>query len=382
MDRSLDEIIAERPKSSNRGRARTRPRRGNAPRDGVKKPYRKGKPRLGLGRLSACPSSSQAIGYWQQHLDDLQLTSHLLLEQQPFRAERANLDLDWVHDKFEDDRDTRPSYRGSRAPRLDRYSPEPEQPQTGAKIRVSNLHYDLTEEDLEDLFTRIGPINTLSLRYDRAGRSEGVAFVTYKRLVDAQTAIREFDGANAKGQPITLTLMSSAPVRTTGRNPFDFVEKPKGSLFDRTEKPSTRGSRSLSPEASENVDTTTSRVGGRLRRSDVSKPAPDHIDRYVPGHGSPRRRGDGGGRGRGRRPGDVRNGQERNDSAAGSGRQAGNRRPKKTQEELDQEMEDYWGTTAAEPNNPNGNGNGTNVDVASSAAPASTALDDDIDMIE
>ncbi|OAX82463.1 hypothetical protein ACJ72_03181 [Emergomyces africanus] len=372
MDRSLDEIIAERVKPSNRPRTtRTRPRRVNAPRDGVKKAGSR------LARLLP-----RSIGYWQQCLDTLQLTCPLLLEQQPSRTERANLDLDWVHDKFEDDRDTRPPYRGSRAHRLDRYSPEPEQPQTGAKIRVTNLHYELTEDDLEDLFTRIGPISALSLLYDRAGRSEGVAFVTYKRLVDAQTAIREFDGANAKGQPITLTLMSPAPVRSAGRNPFDFAEKPKGSLFDRTEKPRNRESRSLSPEASDNIDGSTGRVGGRLRRSNVSKPAPDNIDRYVPGQRSPRQRGDGGGRGRGRRPRDVRGTQERNGSAAGSRRQAGNVRPKKTQEELDQEMEDYWGTTAAEHNNANGNGTATGTIAASSTAPAAAPMDDDIDMIE
>lgn len=35
--------------------------------------------------------------------------------------------------------------------------------------------------------------------YDRAGRSEGVAFVTYESHQDAKNAIREFDGANAAG---------------------------------------------------------------------------------------------------------------------------------------------------------------------------------------
>ncbi|KAG5304989.1 RNA binding domain-containing protein [Histoplasma capsulatum G186AR] len=169
-------------------------------------------------------------------------------------------------------------------------------------------------------------------------------------------------------------MISATPGRSAGRNPFDFVEKPKGSLFDRTEKPRTRNSRSLSPEASESADVTTGRGGGRFRRSDVSKPPPDHIDRYVPGQRSPRRRGDGGRR----RRGDARGSQERNGNAAESGRREGNRRPKKTQEELDQEMEDYWGTTAA----PNGNGSGTAAITSSSAAPASAALDDDIDMIE
>lgn len=39
----------------------------------------------------------------------------------------------------------------------------------------------------------------MSLTYDRAGRSEGIAYVTYESAHDAKEAIREFDGANAKG---------------------------------------------------------------------------------------------------------------------------------------------------------------------------------------
>lgn len=37
------------------------------------------------------------------------------------------------------------------------------------------------------------------MKYDRAGRSEGTAFVTYETAKDASDAIREFDGANAAG---------------------------------------------------------------------------------------------------------------------------------------------------------------------------------------
>jgi RNA recognition motif-containing protein len=43
----------------------------------------------------------------------------------------------------------------------------------------------------------------LSLTYDRAGRSEGIAYVTYEFPEDASKAIREFDGANAKGMAIS-----------------------------------------------------------------------------------------------------------------------------------------------------------------------------------
>lgn len=39
----------------------------------------------------------------------------------------------------------------------------------------------------------------MKLTYDRAGRSDGVAYVTYEDAQDAKRAIREYDGANAKG---------------------------------------------------------------------------------------------------------------------------------------------------------------------------------------
>ena len=53
---------------------------------------------------------------------------------------------------------------------------------------------------IQELFSRIGPVSKLVLRYDRAGRSEGLAFVTYESERDAREAIKQFDGANANGR--------------------------------------------------------------------------------------------------------------------------------------------------------------------------------------
>ncbi|GIK00281.1 hypothetical protein Aspvir_004301 [Aspergillus viridinutans] len=333
MDRSLDEIIAERPQKQNRGR---RPPQGQGRRrDGVKKSY---------------------------------------------REERVDLDLDWVHDRYDDDRDNFFQPALLVVPDVHVVTVTPLRPigiaPTGAKIRVENLHYDITESDLEDLFTRIGPVSNLSLVYDRAGRSEGVAYVTYNRASDARTAISEFDGANAKGQPIRLTLVASGGGKRD-RNPFDNVERPKGSLFDRIERP--RDARSLSP-GSENGDAEGGARrrrgrrpggGGGHRRSDVSKPAPDNIDRYVPGQRSPVRRSTNG----------RRQGERRDDKNRGEARRNPNARPKKTQEELDQEMDDYWGGANA------GAGAADKEvvqDEPQQIAPATSAAagDDDVDMIE
>lgn len=112
-----------------------------------------------------------------------------------------------------------------------------------------------------------------------------------------------------------------------------------------------------------------------IRHSDVSKPPPEGVDRYVPGQGSrsrspPRRRRDergGGGAGRrdGRRPGARRERGERN-GGGGVKREplARDGRPRKTQEELDAEMEDYFGGGGeAVDENTNGNGEGAGEDI-------------------
>ncbi|KAJ5191227.1 Nucleotide-binding alpha-beta plait [Penicillium cinerascens] len=314
MDRSLDEIIAEDTRGKGRpsgdrpsGGRRSQPRR-RGDRDGVRKPYAK---------------------------------------------DSVNLNLDWVHDKFDDDRDSRPS-RGTRhAGRSG--SPGRVGPAL-TKVRVENLHYDITESDLEDLFGRIGPVQELSLVYDRAGRSEGVAFITYERLRDAHESVREFDGANAKGQPIRLSLVPGRRERTGG------------TLFDRVERP-------VSPESeTEGGDRRRRGAGGRGRRSDMTKPAPDHIDRYIPGQRDTAHRS-GGRRGGGR--------ESRPRNAENPGRRS-NARPRKTQEELDQEMEDYWGNKDADTE---GTGAQPVQDAPVAAdAPAAVAApavtDNDIDMIE
>lgn len=113
-----------------------------------------------------------------------------------------------------------------------------------------------------------------------------------------------------------------------------------------------------------------SRSESPIRHSDVSGPPPSNVDRYVPGRGS-RSRSPQRPRRDGRRPGARREerGGGRRGGRGGGDRVARDGRPKKTQEELDAEMEDYWGNK----------GNGAESGAAPVTASAAT---DDVDMIE
>ncbi|RFN45204.1 hypothetical protein FIE12Z_10555 [Fusarium flagelliforme] len=324
MDRGLDEIIADtrsnRPRN-NRGQGRRREPRNDFPRDGVRKVER--------------PSPLQSA-----------------------RDDSRNIDSEWVHDRFEENNNRR-----APAPRRRRESPE--QDSKGAKIRVENIHYDLTDDDLSELFRRIGPVSRLQLRYDRAGRSEGTAYVTYEQKEDAEEAVKQFDGANANGQPIRLTLLPS-------RNPFDTAVMPGRPLSERISSPGDR--RSHSPH----------------RRRDDDDAARRGIDRYVPGQGSrrspmPRSRGQGQGQGRGqggRRPGARREGREGGRDQEGSRGGRGNRPSKKTQEELDAEMADYFGGDNAQAAEPDNQQDAPPAQAPAAAQPQAQAATDDIDMIE
>lgn len=326
MDRSLDEILAER-QTSKGGRGSRGPRpRGNAGNGGG--------PRRNNDRRDDFPR------------DGVRKT---------YRDDSRKLDDEWVHDRY-DESSSRQPRRGGRGGRD--FDSEPTR---GARLRVDNLHWDLTESDLTDLFEKIGPVARLELKYDNAGRSDGTAFVTYESQADAKQAIKDFDGANAKGQPIRLSMLPASGPRGGGR-----VGNGRP-LADRISRP-----RSQSPRRDrerEEMEEEAERRG---------------IDRYIPGGGrnsrsyspAPRQRREGG-----RRPGDRRrgDGQRREGGGREGGRDGGGEgrgaktgrdgRVRKTQDELDAEMADYFGGGEAAP-------------AAGASAAANGRTDDDIDMIE
>lgn len=155
---------------------------------------------------------------------------------------------------------------------------------------------------------------------------------------DARDAFEKFDGCPANGQAIRLTIMPSDPAERgpPPRALADRVERPPRSIFDRIES-----------------GRDDSRDDGRRRRVRSDSPRKQAVDSYMPRSRSPvRRRGTPRGRGEGRRPGEKR--EERSGRPAREPREPRKRtdeegrplvggRPRKTAEELDAEMNDYWG---------------------------------------
>ncbi|KZO95410.1 RNA-binding domain-containing protein [Calocera viscosa TUFC12733] len=114
------------------------------------------------------------------------------------------------------------------------------------RLLVSNLHYEVTEQDLRRLFSRAGALaKSPSIVFDRSGRSTGVAHITFTRHEDALSAKQRFDGEPAKGQKVSIRFEAALPASTpagpggAGKSLLARIgANPKASLLDRLGAPS------------------------------------------------------------------------------------------------------------------------------------------------
>lgn len=75
----------------------------------------------------------------------------------------------------------------------------------GTKLFVGNLSFDVIENELQDLFSQAGSVNSVDIMQDRAtGRSRGFGFVEMASEADSAKAISMFNGKEFKGRALTV----------------------------------------------------------------------------------------------------------------------------------------------------------------------------------
>ena len=82
-------------------------------------------------------------------------------------------------------------------------------------IYVSNLSFNIEDEDLRGYFAEYGDVNSAKVIIDKAtGRSKGFGFVEMPDDVAAAKAISEIDGSVADGRTIKVTEARPREERT------------------------------------------------------------------------------------------------------------------------------------------------------------------------
>ena len=86
-------------------------------------------------------------------------------------------------------------------------------------IYVSNLSFNVQDEDLKSYFADYGEVTSAKVINDKeTGRSRGFGFVEMSDDAAAQKAIAELDGATVDGRAIKVSVAKPREERTGGGN--------------------------------------------------------------------------------------------------------------------------------------------------------------------
>jgi cold-inducible RNA-binding protein len=74
------------------------------------------------------------------------------------------------------------------------------------KLYVGNLSYSATENELRDMFSQYGAVESVAVITDRdTGRSKGFGFVEFANDAEANAAIAGLNGKEVSGRALTVS---------------------------------------------------------------------------------------------------------------------------------------------------------------------------------
>ncbi|PTB70013.1 hypothetical protein BBK36DRAFT_1189251 [Trichoderma citrinoviride] len=104
-------------------------------------------------------------------------------------------------------------------------------PSGESKVIVSNLPKDVTEKQIKEYFVQsVGPIKKVELSYGPNSQSRGIANVTFSKPDGASRALQTLNGLLVDGRPIKIEII-------VGAAQADKVIPPIKSLAERTSQP-------------------------------------------------------------------------------------------------------------------------------------------------
>ncbi|KAI0205703.1 hypothetical protein F4808DRAFT_455927 [Astrocystis sublimbata] len=74
------------------------------------------------------------------------------------------------------------------------------------RLYVGNIHFSITEQDLQNVFEPFGELEFVQLQKDDTGRSRGYGFVQFRDADQAREALEKMNGFDLAGRPIRVGL--------------------------------------------------------------------------------------------------------------------------------------------------------------------------------
>ena len=128
------------------------------------------------------------------------------------------------------------------------------------KLYVGNLAFQTTDEDLQDLFSQAGTVESVSIVTDRdTGRSRGFAFVEMASKEEGEAAIAQFHGREIDGRSLTVNEAKPREPRGGWRR----AGYPRASVIPARRFPGTRRERAPSARPQSTLGRGHPRRAGR-----------------------------------------------------------------------------------------------------------------------
>lgn len=81
-----------------------------------------------------------------------------------------------------------------------------------SKVFVGNLNFTTTRDEVQSLFSQVGPVRDVFLPTDReTGRMRGFAFVEFENDEDSTKAIEKFNGYELNGRALRVNAAEDRP---------------------------------------------------------------------------------------------------------------------------------------------------------------------------
>lgn len=88
-----------------------------------------------------------------------------------------------------------------------------------AKIQITNLDFNVTEDDVKELFGEFGGLKKAAIHFTAQGKSMGVADLVYARRADAIKAIKQYNGVQLDGRPMKIHLQDQQQQQQQPKKP-------------------------------------------------------------------------------------------------------------------------------------------------------------------
>ena len=137
------------------------------------------------------------------------------------------------------------------------------------RLFVGNLPYDMTEPELREFFSPVGPLSTVIIPVDReTGKRRGFAFVEFSDPAQAAEASRRLNNQPFKGRNITINEARARENRPDSGPRTGYSMRPAGNAMARPAGTGGMARPSFSPRPSFGAPEPNPLENGRAGRSE------------------------------------------------------------------------------------------------------------------